>query len=257
MSYTATCPVMSQADAEKIGKFLAQYEISVGSLAVFQIDVDGQRHRDNALLNTIKETAGEIGAGIVLAPLMVPLIGLFPPIVAIATALNSVNLISLPVLKKAQHETGKRIPRTGNGKEIAYTEVVFDLTNVSDQRRLWSEYLLSAFSAWSGWTALTGLRHPEQLAAGQAYVARYGRLPPPRDARRRDDTFAKPPPAAQNPMSPLMQAQQAARLPQRFGPARKSNGAWSAPRSNRKSTRTSRQTISLMRRMWWRITDEL
>lgn len=165
MSYRAICTsLVSQHDAEEFGKWLGQYKVEMTGLTVYQVDVDGHAHRDNALEKTVKEFAGSAAMGVVMAPLMIPLIGIIPPLGAIMAALSSISLPSLPVLGKAQYELNKRIP-DANGKDIDYTEIKFDLAGVSDKRRKWSEYLLSIYAHRHGWQ-LSGLRHPEQLAAG-------------------------------------------------------------------------------------------
>ena len=172
MSYKAICQsVMSQAEAEELGKWLAEYKVDIAGLAVYQVDVNGKRTRDDATAKTIKDTVQEVGLSVALAPVAIPIIGLVPPLAAILAAMQGFNLLMWGGLKKAQHSLNKKIPA---GKNIHHTELEFGFAGVSAKRLAWSEYLVSIYAHKHQWT-LTGLVHPEQLAAG----ARAGGYPVP------------------------------------------------------------------------------
>lgn len=164
MSYKAVCQVLSQAEAEELGKWLALYKVEVAGLTVYQVDVDGKRHRDDATAKTIKDTVQEIGMAAALTPVAIPLVGLFPPLAAILAALNVFSIPTWLGLKKAQHSLNKKIPNAGR-RQIDHTEIEFEFADVSAKRRKWSEYLLAIYAHKHQWQ-LTGLAHPEQLAAG-------------------------------------------------------------------------------------------
>jgi hypothetical protein len=167
MTYRADTPVLSAAQAEELGRFMAQYEIHVAGLVVRDVFGDGREVVNDPLTRTVTQTAsagsmgavgaaGAVAAGLALPVLSVPL--LFGALVADTKAIHALN---------------KRQTTPGAVSSV----ITFSLPDVSDKRRKWAEYLLSIYAHRHHWR-LSGLHDPEQLAAGAraaGYPAPWGK----------------------------------------------------------------------------------
>jgi hypothetical protein len=192
MSYRAHCPVISQHQAEEFGKWLALYRIEISGLQVWQIDAAGKAHRDDAMMKTIKDTIGEAGLAVALAPVVIPIVGMCPPLAAVLAAAQAVNVPTLLGLKRVEHALNKRLPDAGGQTPIA-TELVFGVANETDKHRGWTEYLLGAYAQLHGWDQLDGAQYPKRVTEGRNYAAKTGRYPPPWSQQPRGDRKPRKP----------------------------------------------------------------
>jgi hypothetical protein len=187
--YRAFCGVVSQAEAEDLGKWLAKYEVELTGLQVWQVGQSGKRYRDDATAETIRSTVSSAASSVVTSgaggSALVPLVALLSPAAILAM------IASIPVLLAATHKTTKKLAAPSAAvmahDPIVATELTFDLAAVSARRRGWSEYLLSIYGALHGWTKLDGMAHREQWAQGAAYAARTGGYPAPWSERKPGD----------------------------------------------------------------------
>lgn len=186
--YIAHTPVLSKADAEDVGRFLARYAIQIAGLRLYHITEDGKRIEDNPTADAIKETAMSGGGSAVMAEGMVAagISFVLPPLAMLAA------IAAIPPLLKKQNDLRKQNKGGKVGAKAVMSELQFDVTGVSARRRKWTEYLLCIYAARHDWQ-LRGLHYPEQLAVGARYAASHAGDPPPWGGGGADGTAPAPP----------------------------------------------------------------
>lgn len=166
-----TAPI-SVAEAQKLGQYLGQYEISVSNLTVRHLLADGRTVEDHPLAETIQDSAaaGGLGAatGSAIAPVAVVL-GLAIPL----WVLPGLVVAAIADIR-AMYSLKKNMPHP----DAVSSEIRFGLANVSAKRLSWTEYLLSVYAARQGWH-IEGLRDERQRAMGARYAAAHGGYPTP------------------------------------------------------------------------------
>ncbi|OQA43735.1 MAG: hypothetical protein BWY52_01784 [Chloroflexi bacterium ADurb.Bin325] len=172
-------PVLAIADAEELGRYLARYAIRVGGLRVQHRQRDGKLVDDRPLADTAAQTAAAsaiaapigTGAGLGLAAAgAAAFVAPWMLVPAVANALHGI---------KQAYEIRKKTPG-GLAKEPVGSVISFRLTDVSDRRRAWAEYLLCLYAErHPGWQVMDGLRHPEQRASAARYAAAHAGYPTP------------------------------------------------------------------------------
>lgn len=172
--YKAITPVLSLDQAADLGRFLGRYAVQVTGLKLYHILEDGRRVEDNPTKEAAEETA-KSGSAAAIGSEIAAAAGIsfvLPPIALLAT------IAAIPALVKGQHDLRKKQIGGKTGSKAVSSEVLFDLANVSADRRRWAEWLLSVYAARHDWR-LTGLVHPEQLTLGAQYAATHTGEPPP------------------------------------------------------------------------------
>lgn len=178
MKYTAITPILTVAAAEQFGKWLGQYRVDVSGVAVWQIDSEGRRHRDDPLADTVTDTARTFTSAAahstISAPILAPIVVLLSPAALLAMA------ASIPLLIAAQYKLRKHtaMPDSSVGKQIVASEIDFTLTGVSAQRERWSEILLSIWGVRNKWK-YKKLLYPGTWDYAMQYAATHSGYPRP------------------------------------------------------------------------------
>lgn len=168
-------PPISKVDAKKLGRFLADFAITIGGLRVTFCTERGGCKQARPVTDTIMEAAGGAAAGIVAAPAMAPVA------VPVAAALTTVlGPFTIPVLlatlggevaaMKAIHDS--EVPLKIGGEPVIRSEVEFEFRDVGPDRRTWAETLV-CIHAINGGMEMWGVGDDAKAAAAR-FISNHG-----------------------------------------------------------------------------------